>query len=345
MKHVYFGILAGGSGERLWPLSKKDSPKQLLPFLGDSSLLQLTIQRIKLLTNHKENIFVITNQEQEALIKKNVGNSIGFVLAEPCARNTAPAILWAATKIYQKDPVAIIVFLTADHFVPEPEKLNVVLRKAITYVTKHKKIALFGLTPTHAATGYGYIQAAMSAKKKSTAPYPIKAFHEKPNKQLAENYITQKDMFWNMGVFAAQASVFVQEFKIHAPEISNAMDQFINESKEYKDIPSISVDYAIMEKSKNTVIFPGTFQWHDIGNLHTFLKIQAQYDTTFIPSISLKAKNNMISSKKKVVICIGVENLCIIETDNVLLIAHQDNVEEVKTILQELKKQNVHEVL
>ena len=345
MNHVYFGILAGGSGERLWPLSKKNRPKQLLPFLENKSLLQHTIERVKLVTDLKENIFVITNQEQKALIEKDAQDSIGFVLAEPCGRNTAPAILWAAQTIYKKDPKAIIVFLTADHFVPEPEKFNLVICKAVNYIAHHNKIAIFGLTPTYAATGYGYIQASFT-EKNGKGWFPVKAFHEKPHQELAFRYLSEDDMFWNMGVFAGQASTFIAEFEKHAPDVFTAMQKFIANKGIYNDIPSISVDYAIMEKSNNTIIFPADFEWHDVGNIHTFLKLQKKYATKQNETIiEIDASNNYIKTNKKIVACIGIKNLCIVETEDTLLIARNDKVEEVKKILGKVKEKNIQEAL
>lgn len=346
MNHVYFGILAGGSGERLWPLSKKNRPKQLLPFLENKSLLQHTIERINLVTDFKENIFVVTNQEQKTLIEQDVQDSIGFVLAEPCGRNTAPAILWAAQTIYNKDPRATIVFLTADHFVPEPEKFNYVISKAVNYIAHHNKIAIFGLTPTYAATGYGYIQASLAEKKNGKGWYPVKAFHEKPHQELAFKYLSEDDMFWNMGVFAGQASTFISEFEKHAPDVFNTMEKFMKEEGSYSDVPKISVDYAIMEKSNNTIIFPADFEWYDVGNIHTFLKLQKKYKTQQKETIlEIDASNNFIKTNKKIVACIGIKNLCIVETKDTLLITRNDKVEEVKKILGKVKEKNIQEAL
>lgn len=336
MHNVYFGILAGGSGERLWPLSTPEMPKQLIPFLNGESLLQSTIKRISPIAL-KENIFIITNTLQEALVKKNVSASIGFIVTEPDKRNTGPAILLAAHTIYQKDPEAIIIFLTADHFIPEPEAFLTSIKKAIEYVSSHKKIALFGLMPTFPATNYGYIQAESSDPKIIiNKPYKIKKFHEKPNKEDAQKYMTNNNMFWNMGVFAGQALVFIKEFKTLAPKITHAMQQYLDNKITYDQIPNESVDYAIMEKSTNTTLFPTDFEWHDVGNLYIFLQIQAKYALQASPLISLNAHNNLVKSNKKVIACIDVNNLCIIETDDVLIVASNDKIDQVKTVLHKL---------
>lgn len=345
MRHVYFGILAGGSGERLWPLSTQEQPKQLLPFLDGESLLQSTIKRISPIA-HKENIFIITNTLQEALVKQNASDSIGFIVTEPDKRNTGPAILLAAHSIYQKDPNAIIIFLTADHFIPEPEAFLTSIKRAIEYVSSNKKIALFGLMPTFPATGYGYIQAENTDEKIIiNQPYKIKKFHEKPHKEDAKKYMTNNNMFWNMGVFAGQASAFIDEFKTCAPEIARAMLQYLENKVTYNQIPAESVDYAVMEKSSNTTLFPTDFEWHDVGNLYIFLQIQAKYAQQASPLISLDAHNNLVKSNKKIIACIGVNNLCIIETDDVLIVANNDKIDQVKTILHTLKEKNTQEVI
>ncbi len=344
MKNVYFGILAGGSGKRLWPLSNKQQPKQLLPFVNNKSLLQQTVERVSRTAVRRENIFVITSKEQEQLIKNSVGDQIGFVLSEPCGRNTGPAILLGCHTIVQKDPGAIVFFLPADHFIPDPDMFNNTLVRAITYIQKHDSIALFGLKPTCAATGYGYIQTqerfpVLEQKNMGQTCVPVSKFHEKPDQRTAQEYLARNDMFWNIGVFGARAKIFINEFKSCATELSQAMHEFLKSKRDYSTLPNISVDYAVMEKSKHTVLFPAHFEWHDVGNLHTFLSLKEKYShqdntvNTCAPIINIGGARNLASTCKKTIACIGVSDLCIVETDDVLLIVKKDKAELVKNLL------------
>ncbi len=345
MKKIYVGILAGGNGERLWPLSKKERPKQLLPFLNNQSLLSQTVDRVSMLTGSQENIFVITSDHQKDIIAKEVVGKIGDIVVEPCARNTGPAILLLAEKIKQKDPEGVLVVLPADHFIPDTKKCNSALQEGISYVAEHGVIATFGLMPTYGATGYGYIQADAHERVQLGRYYPVKKFHEKPDKKRAEEYLCQDDMFWNIGIFAGKVSTFIQEFKSCEPLMYDAMQKYLQGVCDYADIPSISIDYAIMEKTKNSVIFTTDFEWYDVGNLNIFLQLQRRFSSEKKQLFEIEAQNNICSSNKKVVACIGVDSLCIVETDDVLLIASRDKVEQVKMILQKVKEQNIDGVI
>ena len=188
--HVYVGILAGGTGERLWPLSRINKPKQLIPFVDQKSLLEQTIDRVQANPALKqENIFVITSEQQAALIDASLKQRVGFVLTEPTQRNTAPAIIFACQKIIQTDPHAVVVFLPADHFIPDPAAFNQALDKMIARAQGHKEIVLLGIKPRYAATGFGYMQ--IGAQFDDASATRVVKFHEKPNAKTAEFYLHQ----------------------------------------------------------------------------------------------------------------------------------------------------------
>jgi len=333
-----FIFLAGGSGERLWPLSRKDRPKQLIPFLGNQSLLEQSIDRIASLASDKKNLIVLTNQEQSPAITQLVGDRVGDVMAEPASRNTGPAILYACLKSVSRDisDDPVLVFLPSDHFIPDAKKFCTALQKTIGYASNHDVIALLGLMPVFPATGYGYIQAKIS----QDSCYPVEKFHEKPTLDVAQEYIRRDDMFWNIGIFIARRSVLLKEFQKHAPELFSGMQEYLAEKQVYKNLPNISIDYAIMEKSSNIVMLPADFEWHDVGNIKTFLDIKTKYGKKDEVSrvITCEGQNNSAITSKKIVACVGVSDVCIVETDDIILVVAKDRVEQVKQILGKIKE-------
>ncbi len=333
MKSMYVGILAGGSGSRLWPLSSATKPKQLLPFIHNSSLIEQAVQRVTALGIGKENIFVITNQEQEKAITQTLKDTVGSFVIEPSARNTAPAILLGCHHVYEQDPEAIVLFLPADHFIPEQTGWIKAVQQVLNSAQKNNNLFLIGLKPTYPATGYGYIQT----KQTSSTPLSIIKFHEKPSLIKAQEYLTRHDMFWNIGIFAGTVKAFIQEFKQHTPTVYNTIQQHLQHQAPYSNIPSISMDYAIMEKTTNAMMIPASFTWYDVGNLTTFLSLQKHYNQLNNPTININGSNNLVSSKKKIIACVGVSNLCIIETEDTLLIVAQDQVEQVKEVVEQVK--------
>ena len=342
MKNIYFVILCGGSGTRLWPLSRKNRPKQLLPFLNNISLLEQTIDRIATLAQNKKNIGIITTQEQLSLIPKKILTKVGFTLQEPTGRNTGPAILYSCFEIQKNDPAAIVVFLPADHFIPDTKKYCSYLKKAIECAEQKNTIVTLGLMPTNPATGYGYIQASTQSVIAGKA-YGVKQFKEKPDRATAEKYLEQGDMFWNLGMFVSKVSLLIQEFETHVPEMFSCVKKFVESGmippaagKGYEAAPAISIDYAVMEKSKNITIIPCDFEWNDVGNLNVFLSIQQKYEKTDTQIINIDSKNNIVKTDKKIVSFIGLENICVVEDGDVLIIAKRDEVEKVKQARREM---------
>jgi mannose-1-phosphate guanylyltransferase len=337
-QNIYFVILAGGKGERLWPLSRSNKPKQLLPFLNNQSLLEQTITRIQALTT-KEYIWVVTTQEQQAAIAALVGDCVGNIVGEPCSKNTAPALLLTCLMIEQRDPQALVVFLPADHSVLTNEDFCKTLQHAITTSTAQQAITLIGVKPQNPATGYGYIEYTESAPH----TYKIVRFHEKPDHKRAQLYYKAPNMLWNIGIFCAPSSVFLAEYKTHAPDMYRTLCEYMHAQSPhiYESLESISVDYAIMEKSKQLYVAAGTFTWSDVGNLETFLSLQGAET----PAVALHSSNNVIAVKDKLVALININNMCIVETDDVLLVVPRSDVEHVKTLLSYLKSDKLEHYL
>jgi mannose-1-phosphate guanylyltransferase len=335
---LYGVILAGGKGERLWPLSREKFPKQLLE-LSQKSLLQHTYDRITTLIP-SENSAVVTIAEQIETILKNVP-SLRYSIVEPCARNTGPALLYSCLVISEKDPEAIIVFSPADHYIADVDRYTAVLQKAVDYSMRNDVITLVGVKPTYPATGYGYIEYQVLEHDVSK----VIRFCEKPSQKNAEAYFELNTMLWNSGIFCAKASVFIEEYKKLAPELfEHVYAYFVTKNDEaYYNAESISVDYAIMEKSDLLYVVPADFAWSDVGNLETFLSLNLPINDQE-KQISIDSKNNLVASKTLTVL-IGVDDLCVVQTDDVLLIAKRADVEKVKLAVHELKKNKLEKYL
>ena len=333
-KNVYFIILAGGSGTRLWPLSRNDKPKQFLKVGNQKTLIQQTIDRICTLVP-KENIWISTTKKHAENINTHIGDRIGKIIIEPGLRNTGPAILLSCMELFKHNPEAAVIFLPADHFIPDTETFQYDLRQAIDFILKNNHITLLGLKPTYPATGYGYIEFDKSSKNR--APYRVKKFHEKPSLGVAKNYITKNTMLWNGGMFCGKVEVFIEEFKKEAPEIFEGVSKYFNGQGDYNTVKSDSIDYAIMEKSSNIFVLPVDFPWCDVGNIEVFLTIQKDNMQLDNNIVSVDAKNNLVSVKDKLVALIGVTDLCIVETDDIILVTKRNQAEKVKGIVNTLK--------
>lgn len=336
-KHHFIVILAGGKGERLWPLSREKRPKQLLPFCNDLSLLEQTINRVQKLVP-KEQLWIVTTEQQEQQIKEIVGDQVGKILTEPAARNTAPAILLTCLEIAKQDSGAVISFLPADHFITQDEVFRDCLKQAFTFAAHHDGITLLGLKPDWAATGYGYIE--FEGNKANDKPQKVVRFHEKPSAATAELYLMLPNMLWNIGVFCAKVSAFLHEYEQTSSAIVTAVKDYLDKSSNYNQCENISIDHAVLEKSVNTHVLPVDFAWSDVGNLDTFLSLHAKHEVERSQMVSINSQNNTINVKGKLVALIGIENLCIVQTDDVLLIAQRDQTDKVKQVLSLLKEES-----
>jgi len=333
-KNVYFVILAGGSGTRLWPLSRQEKPKQFLEVGENKTLIEQAIERVSSLVP-KENIWISTTKSHVKNINEYVGDKIGNIVVEPGLRNTAPAILLACMELYKENPEALVIFLPSDPFIPDIQTFVKYVRDAISFIEHNRNITIFGIKPTYPATGYGYIE--FDNKSKKDAPYPVLKFHEKPKLEVAKNYITKDNMVWNICMFCGQVEVFLDEFKTYAPEIFDGVKKYVDGQGSYNDVKSDSIDYAIMEKSKNIFVIPSDFPWCDVGNIEVFLTIQKQNMQLDNNVVSVDSENNLVDVKDKLVALVGVDNLCIVETNGIILVTKRNKAEKVKLVVQQIK--------
>ncbi|KKP24441.1 MAG: Mannose-1-phosphate guanylyltransferase/mannose-6-phosphate isomerase [candidate division TM6 bacterium GW2011_GWF2_28_16] len=353
MNNVYFVILGGGQGERLWPISRIERPKQFVPFLDNKSLIEQTIDRIKKLEANTSQIGIVTNKIYRSRLLDLVGKDVGFILQEDESRNTAAAMLYAALDIYKKNPESIIVFLPADSFVIETEKYIESLSVAIEYAKGNKKIVTMGVMPSGPNISYGYIQAQHQKNKhiNVNTVYEVEKFHEKPDLKKAQEYLLHDAMLWNISVFATQTAFFLSEFKMHALDIYNQMQDFIQNKALFSQINNISIDYALMEKSKNISVVPCDFAWYDVGNIDVFLNLQNKLSKEHVKIINIDGQNNLATlipkkiNHERLVAFVGVSDLCVVEDEDVLLIVKKSDVEKVKDLLVAVKKSGGQEYL
>jgi mannose-1-phosphate guanylyltransferase/mannose-6-phosphate isomerase len=331
--NLYAWLLAGGSGERLWPLSNTNQPKQLLELNG-KTLLEHSLERISPLVD-QSTVTIITTQKYVTPILDKVGDVIGSLCVEPQGRNTAPAIYLAAATLEKQiqdssDPVIFI--MPTDHYVAKPHLFQEFVRHAVEVACDQNSLVLLGIEPTWPATGYGYIEY-----QKETTPHRVVRFHEKPQQTAAESYLASGNFLWNSGMLCARLSVLIRAFEVCAPEIVQAVDAYLDGNTPYELCPSISMDYAVLEKSNNLVVLPAGFPWCDVGTIETFLALQNDRKATVI---EVDARNNSAYIEKGIAAFVGIDDVCVVQKDGALLVAKKGHTEKIRAVVQELKKQN-----
>lgn len=356
--NIYGVIMAGGSGTRFWPLSRKERPKQLLNLSGKDVMLNEAIDRLSTITS-KDNIFIVTNAKQVPPVKAVTKNKVREenILSEPEARNTAACIGYAAVEILKKHGDGIMVITPADHYIKNVPELTRLFNLAVTTAERTNKLITIGITPTYPSTGFGYIQS----ENNDSEVKPVLSFKEKPDLKTAEEYIASGDYTWNSGMFIWKASVIMERFKEFIPDIYDALieiqatigtdseQETIN--KVYPTIRKISIDYAVMEPAslKNEVlVIPGDFGWNDIGSwdmLNVIQESDEEGNISIGDVIQLDTKNTYAYSSSRLITTLGVENLIIVETPDAVLITTKERAQDIKLITEKLQSQNKTQVL
>ena len=342
-------ILSGGSGTRLWPLSRKQYPKQYLPLAGNNTMLQETILRLNGLDSISDPI-IICNSEHRFLVaeqcqKIDIKNPI--ILLEPVGRNTAPAIVAAALQSLKQMDNAGLLVLSADHVIQDIHAFHKAIKTA-TKQAERGKLVTFGIVPTDANTGYGYIKFA---KESNNGAYKVEEFVEKPDLVTAEKYLEQDNYLWNSGMFMFKASSLIDELTAHSPLIVEVVNEAVNNASQDLDFirldksafeasPSVSIDYALMEKSDNVAVVPLDAKWNDIGAwsaLHDIGIKDANNNVIKGDVIAKDTTNTYINATYHMVATIGVNNLVVVDTPDATFIASKDKAEEVKSIVESLQ--------
>jgi mannose-1-phosphate guanylyltransferase len=338
--NLYCVALAGGDGQRLWPLSRQKKPKQLLSLNSSKTLLQENLNRVRPLVQSNEQLWVVTTQQHEHSVRECLGDQVGTIVVEGATRNTGPAVLYTCMQIYKKDPNALVLFLPADSYIPhsEDEKVLNYLDTALSFVHKNKCISLFGMQPTRPETGFGYIE--FNRNQTDLTPfYMVKKFHEKPNKITAEDYLTKGTFAWNITMFCAPVQVILSECQRVCPELVAQVQNVIAGVKDYAQIDSIAIEPALMERSHAIWVLPVSFEWYDVGNVGVFLSLNKALAVQKL--VQVDAKNNIVDVSDKLVALVGVDDLCIVQTDDALLVTRRNDAEKVRHVVQYLKQNNL----
>jgi mannose-1-phosphate guanylyltransferase / mannose-6-phosphate isomerase len=344
-------ILAGGSGTRLWPLSRKKQPKQYLSLASDNSMLQETILRLDGLENLSD-IMIVCNQEHRFLVAEQL-QKIDIVnpciLLEPIGRNTAPAIAAAALQVI-KNENAILLVLSADHVIGDKEAFHQAINIAIRH-TKSQKLVTFGVPPESPNTEYGYIKLSSEEER---GGFKVEEFTEKPNKNEALSYIKHGNYLWNSGMFVFQADTLIKELAIHSSDILHSVSKSVDlaqqdldfirlEKKSFESSPSDSIDYALMEKSSNVVVVPLKSGWNDLGSWSALYDVNAKdfHGNVIRGDVYMEETyNSLIYADHHMLATVGLNDLIIVDTPNATLIASKDKAHMVTKIVAKL--QNKH---
>lgn len=343
-------ILAGGSGTRLFPLSRSCYPKQFLKIAGNKSLLQQTIERFKGLVQ-AEDILVVTNKDYIFHVQSDlqeIGAEKAHIITEPVARNTAPAIALAAAycqDVMQCGADESLFVSPADHVISSVEEFQKIVVAADTICCQTNNIVTLGVVPTKPETGYGYIHAG---KETILSGYKVESFKEKPDLEMAKEYLASGEYYWNAGMFAFTAQTMMQALAEYAPDIFAVSSQgYQNALDNFADMPNISIDYAVAEKSTNIVVVPmQSVNWNDVGSFDAIGEVLPRIDgnVVFGNIVSEEIKDNIIIGGDRLVAAIGLNNLIVIDTPDVLLITEKGKSQNVKKIVEKLKTQNIKEV-
>jgi mannose-1-phosphate guanylyltransferase len=348
---VYGIIMAGGGGTRFWPLSRIARPKQLINLTGKDLMINETIDRISSVIPKKD-IFVVTNGVQYNEMVKATENRIqkAHILSEPVGRNTSACIGYAAMKLVKEYGDGIMCIFPADHYIKDELGFSKVLQEAIEAAEEKDCLVTIGIKPTFPSTGYGYIKYEPAA----TISKKVIEFKEKPQLDIAKRYVESGEYVWNSGMFIWKASTILQKFKELLPDIYSYLEKIgeaILENKEkevvnqiYKDIPSISIDYGIMEKSADVEVLLGDIGWNDVGSfdsLEAVCETDSQGNIDRGNNILINTTNSVICGKDRLIATIGLDNVVVVDTEDALLVCKKEDTQRVKEIVDILKDKNL----
>ncbi|NCO72192.1 MULTISPECIES: mannose-1-phosphate guanylyltransferase/mannose-6-phosphate isomerase [Shewanella] len=342
-------IMAGGSGSRLWPLSRQQFPKQFLTLLGDDSMLQTTAQRLKgiehipaLVICNEEHRFSVAEQFRANAIKTS-----GIIL-EPIGRNTAPAIALAAMQALKSGNDPLLLVLAADHVIKDEAAFCASVEQAVPFA-QADKLVTFGIVPTAPETGYGYIKRG--DVQGTVTGFTVAQFIEKPNLATAQDYLASGEYYWNSGMFLFKASTYLAELKAYRPDMFSACElamaatqvdlDFIRVNKAaFEACPDDSVDYAVMEKTTQAVVVPMDCGWSDVGSWSALWDVSDKDEHGNAcrgDVINVDTRNTYVHASEKLVTTIGLDNVIVVETKDAILVAKQSEVQQVKKIVEQLK--------
>lgn len=349
--------MAGGRGERFWPKSRVNMPKQFLSLTDDEkTMIQLTVERIRPLVD-LEDIFVATNRRYKDLVLEQLpGLPEQNVLCEPVGRNTAPCIGLGAEHIRKKYEDAVMIVLPSDHLITHAQLFRKTLSDAAAVAEFGENLVTIGITPTYPETGYGYIK--FDPEKMLGATFKVERFVEKPNLETARSYLQAQQYLWNSGMFIWKASTILENLHKYMPETYAGLERIGSSigteeedrvlEREFAEFKSESIDYGVMEKSKNIFIITGAFGWDDVGSWLAVERFREKNEFENVISgnvVTVDTKNTLIQGDKKLIAAVGLEDLIIIDSEDALLVCDKNSTGDIKKVLENLKICNRTEYL
>lgn len=348
---LYALILAGGSGERFWPLSRRARPKQLLQLVSNNTLLEATVDRITNLIP-PERILVLTNVEQEGAVRDLLRNfPKENIVAEPAKRDTAAAVALGSGWVAARDHAATMVALPADHVIKDGKAFRETIETAAAAAEESGALVTIGIKPTWACPGFGYIELGPPVRlhdiSTKIAVYQVARFREKPNVDLAESFLRKGNFRWNAGMFVWSVPTVLSEFNRHAPQLADFISQLrapgrFNQvlSEQFSKLPRVSFDYAIMEKADRALVVEAGFDWDDVGSwvaVARYFKTDEQANAANCNITALDSTNNIIFDHAgKSVALLGVHNLIVVRTKDAVLVCHRHQAEKIKNLIGKL---------
>ncbi len=348
---LYPVILSGGSGSRLWPLSREYFPKPLLPLVSEQTLLQETATRLDGLAGLGDAVYVC-NEEHRFLVAEQIaelGKTPSTIILEPEGRNTAPALTLAALYLVKRDADAMMVVMPADHVMTAPQQFVEAVEQG-SHNAEQGALVTFGIVPASPETGYGYIKRDQQVD--DSAAYRVARFVEKPDRETAEQYVSEGDYFWNSGIFLMRADRWLDEISQHRPDILKACRQAMNKGtqdsdffrvnkQDFHECPGDSIDYAVMEKTERAVVMPISAGWSDIGAWSALWDVcdrDADGNVMQGDVIAEDTRNAFLVAQHRCLATVGLDNVVVIETADAVLVASKDKAQDVKAIVSRLKE-------
>jgi mannose-1-phosphate guanylyltransferase len=340
-------VMAGGSGTRFWPRSRRRVPKQLLPVLGTKSLLQDTVARLRGLVP-SDHVLIVTHRDHAAEVRRQLPQlPRGNVLVEPQGRNTAPCLALAALEIERRAEDATFVSLPADHAIADPRAFRATLLEAFAWAATEPVAVTIGIRPTAPETGYGYIHVGARRAGKTSR---VRGFVEKPNAARARRFVASKAYLWNSGMFAWRTATILALLDRHVPDVMKPLRAALAKrsttalAKAYASVPSISIDYGVMEHAENVLVVSADFGWSDVGSWAALADLDADGNRrgTVIP---IDAARSVVFGNGRLVALVGLDDVIVVDTPDALLVCHRDRAQDVRRVVDELARRRLEAYL